>query len=221
MGLLLIVLALLASILIQPAQALPVDVRALPQLLNEASANPHATFRVTIQRINGNRNADRAVKANGGSKVRDMAVDAFVANVPGAAVAGLARNPSVKYINYDAPVRKTGAVSAAKLGTLYPASANAVGLWSSAIPLTGAGVGVAVLDTGINNPRPDFTSASGSSPGLLKSHGAPNTRVRAAKGLAANARIWAATLATPSWSMSVSTTLLRVASTCAACPCLT
>ncbi len=72
MGLLLIVLALLASILIQPAQALPVDVRALPQLLNEASANPHATFRVTIQRINGNRNADRAVKANGGSKVREI-----------------------------------------------------------------------------------------------------------------------------------------------------
>ena len=134
-------------------------VRALPELQNDAAANPRKTFRVVIQRVKGNRNADAAVSPVRGAKVRDMANDAFVANVPGAAIKAMGRNPAIKFITYDAPMRKMGMVDPSNVGTVYPGTVNAPELWSS---LTGAGIGVAVLDTGISS-APDWQDAAGNS----------------------------------------------------------
>src|SRR4051794_37333721 len=47
-----------------------------------------------------------------------------------------------------------------RLATAYPWSVRAPFAWASA---TGAGVGVAVIDTGIDGSRPDFASSDGSS----------------------------------------------------------
>jgi serine protease AprX len=157
--LLLVLVSCLTSGIPQAQAADSTAVRALPQLQNDAAANPRKTFRVVIQRVKGNRNADAAVSPVRGAKVRDMANDAFVANVPGAAIKAMSRNPAIKFITYDAPMRKMGMVDPANVDTVYPGTVNAPELWSS---LTGAGIGVAVLDTGISS-APDWQDAAGDS----------------------------------------------------------
>ena len=60
-------------------------------------------------------------------------------------------DPNVTRIIYDAPVRLTDtAFDPSALATLYPRVVDAVAAWSNPLtPLTGNGVGVAVIDSGI------------------------------------------------------------------------
>lgn len=70
-----------------------------------------------------------------------------------------AADPNVFRIVYDAPVRLTDtALSPAALATAYPSVDDAVAAWSNPLtPLTGNGVGVAVIDSGVAQ-HPDFAS---------------------------------------------------------------
>ena len=52
-------------------------------------------------------------------------------------------------------------VDAGTLATTYPKTIGADKLWAAGI--TGKGVGVAVIDSGINGDMPDFKNADGSS----------------------------------------------------------
>ena len=62
----------LANLPIPAAQAATTDTRVLPQLQNDAAANPSKKFRVIIQRVNHNTSADTAVPPGGGTKIRDI-----------------------------------------------------------------------------------------------------------------------------------------------------
>jgi serine protease AprX len=163
--LLLLVLTLLARLSVQPVAAQSAESRVLPQLQTDASAHPNKLFRVIITRVNGNRAADRGLQTAHGTKIRDLFVDAFVANLPGAAIATLGQNPAIKFINYDARMLKLDGIDNSLLATLYPGTVNAPSLWPqpSGAGWTGAGVGVAVLDTGINSRLADFDDANGTS----------------------------------------------------------
>jgi serine protease AprX len=68
-------------------------------------------------------------------------------------------DPNVERIIYDAPVRLMDSrFDPSALATVYPAIVDAVPLWSSALtPLTGQGIGVAVVDSGIASSS-DFAS---------------------------------------------------------------
>ncbi len=137
--------------------------KVLPQLQRDATARRNETFRVIITRVNGNRGADNAAQAQG-QKVRDLPfVDGFVLELPGRAIEALGRNPHIKLITPDAEVFSTD-VEEANLGTLFNQTINSAGLWSpaSGSSLTGAGIGVAVLDTGITE-RADWRGANGQS----------------------------------------------------------
>ncbi len=70
-----------------------------------------------------------------------------------------AADPNVFRIVYDAPVRLMDtALSAAALATAYPVVDNAVAEWGNPLaPLTGMGIGVAVIDSGVAQ-HPDFGS---------------------------------------------------------------
>ena len=77
------------------------------------------------------------------------------------AAARLARDARVAAIDANARIRSQHqAIEASKLATAYPASVLAPQAWSTA---TGAGVGVAVIDTGIDGSLPDFAGADGTS----------------------------------------------------------
>ena len=81
------------------------------------------------------------------------------ATMTAAAIQFFAADPNVFRIVYDAPVRLMDtAVNPIALATAYPWTDDAVALWSNALaPLTGKGIGVAVIDSGIA-PLPDFDS---------------------------------------------------------------
>jgi serine protease AprX len=160
---LLLFLLLLGTVLLpaDPASAQP-ESRVLPQLLNEASSRPRNTFRVIVQRIRGNADADRVLANNGGRKLRELpGVDAFVATLPGRSLAALGQHRSVKFINYDAPLIRTGFVSGNSVGTVFPATVGANSLWAAGT--TGLGVGVAVVDSGVAANLPDWRDATGRS----------------------------------------------------------
>ncbi len=144
---LLVLFAIVFTGLIQPAAAAQ-ESRVLPQLKREAAAHPGKTFRVIVTRVHRDTKADTALTTKGGRKVKNLqSVDSFVGELTGSQIIALGSDSSVKFVNYDAPVRKLAIVESSKLTTLYPKVVNATGLWSST---TGAGVAVAVLDTGIS-----------------------------------------------------------------------
>ncbi len=150
---LLLTLLLLFGALATPASA--AESRVLPQLQEWANAAPDATQRVIVRRVEGNRTADAAVTRAGGRIIRDLgALDAFVALVPGRALHSLGRHPAIRSISPDAPMRTTNVIDSSRLATFYPATVNAPQLWSQGI--TGRGVAVAIVDTGINDKLNDF-----------------------------------------------------------------
>ncbi len=125
--------------------------KAQPALLDQAEKDPNAEFRVIVKRKHGDTKADDAVAKKGGKKQKNVAGDAFVADVTGQSVDDLAQDPSVDYISIDAPMQ-TNAVQedltdTSLLQTTYPEVIGASALWNQGI--TGEGVGVAVIDTGV------------------------------------------------------------------------
>jgi serine protease AprX len=82
--------------------------------------------------------------------------------LPAAQATRLAHAHAVKGVTLNSRV-KPQAVSAANLVTSYPKTVAADKLWSLPTPVTGKGVGVAVIDTGVASELPDFRSADGSS----------------------------------------------------------
>ena len=94
------------------------------------------------------------VVANGGALQRDLsAFRAGAFSVKRSALAALAQDPNVTYIAPDRTVRATAVIT-----DFYDQAVLAPYAWSRG--LIGSGIGVAVIDSGINSSR-DFTVSSG------------------------------------------------------------
>ena len=89
-------------------------------------------------------------------------VQAMVLEVPQKRALELARNPHVRYVSLDGPVRHQGSnFDASHLLTSYPGTISVPnGVWNGGIPSTGKGVAVAVLDSGVNAQHPDFYASN-------------------------------------------------------------
>jgi serine protease AprX len=145
--------------------------RVLPQLMEQATAQPTTVFRVIVGRADAGDAADRYVASMGYRKLRDVGGFGFVAEVPGQGLADLGRNPAVRWMTIDAPVAPTAsgsggststttaAIDGSKLATVYDQTLNAPKVWSAGV--TGKGVGIAVVDTGVNDALEDFKASSG------------------------------------------------------------
>jgi serine protease AprX len=133
-----VVAAALTGLLAAPAHALAAE--AIVQFPSGASAaQQHA-----------------AVAAAGARVTRDLHLIGGL-GVEGSARAleRLAADPRVAQVTPDAPVRTSGSgVPAQDLVDSYPASVYAPAVWATG--LTGRGVGVAVIDTGVAGDLPDF-----------------------------------------------------------------
>ena len=134
---------------------------------DQAAAQPSKVFRVIVGRAGG-ATADQYVTSMGYRKLRDLSTFGFVAEVPGQGIAGLGSNPGVRWVTIDAPVAATGkttttstTIDASKLGTVYPQTLSAPALWNAGV--TGKGVGIAVVDTGVNDALADFKTSTGQS----------------------------------------------------------
>jgi len=102
-----------------------------------------------------------AVAAAGGTVTgRLPIIRGLAADLPASARARLARDPSVAGIDVNAATSSTKTTDRGLqyLATSYPNSVFAPQAWRRA---AGTGVGVAVIDTGIDGTLPDFTDAAG------------------------------------------------------------
>lgn len=165
-------LVMLLGLLPQIALAAPIDPRVEANLLATSQANPNAIYRVIVLRNDRGHAADDYLSSKGYPKLKEFASVGFVANVRGRDIADLGRFPAIKRVSIDAPMVASDSTCSAPLGscdlgTLYPQAVSAAAGWTTtggaSAQWTGAGIGVAVIDTGIA-PAPDFnSSASGPS----------------------------------------------------------
>lgn len=113
--------------------------------------------------------ARRLVIRAGGRVVAALhIIPALAARLPAAGAATLAAQPGIRAVSLNGRVASSrwsgnaaGAPSAGDLQTTYDRTLGVPALWRAGI--TGAGVGVAVIDTGIDGALPDFRSRAGAS----------------------------------------------------------
>ena len=163
---LLAVLALMVSS-VPPLQAAPPTARGKidPALVARIAANPAATYDVIVQAQHvtatsgvaqrSQRMAER-VRTVGGSPRRALGLlGATSARLSGRAIAALAAQPDVEYINEDTTVRLSSTV-ATDTASIYAQADGAAAAWQTA-GVDGTGVAVAVIDSGIA-PNPDIAA---------------------------------------------------------------
>ena len=144
-----LVVATLAVLVVAAAEG------AVPR---EASARPDgaASVRVIVQKRAGAGLApELAVRRLGGQVTRALPIIAgFAATVPAAAAGGLAGLPGVRAVTPDDRVRVQGTASSGGIRSVYPKVVKADAAWNRGV--TGSGVTVAVLDTGVAPNLPDL-----------------------------------------------------------------
>ena len=104
----------------------------------------------------------KAVVATYGGKVvsRVPLINGLAVQLPAKQAKALAADRKVIGLTLNTRVHSTG-LDSSKLGTSYPKTTKADKLWQRGI--TGAGIGVAVIDTGVTGDGPDFKGADGGS----------------------------------------------------------
>jgi serine protease AprX len=87
-------------------------------------------------------------------------INGFAVRLPARQARALGRSRRLLNVTLNARIRANG-VDGVSLATNYPKTVGADKLWAAGI--TGKGVGVAVIDSGISGDMPDFENADGSS----------------------------------------------------------
>ncbi len=86
-------------------------------------------------------------------------INGLAAELPVAQLTALARFASIRWISLDAPVVSTvcpGCIDTGKLRNVYNQAIRADKVWNEAPHLQGQGIGVAVVDSGIQHNYPDL-----------------------------------------------------------------
>ncbi len=159
-----IAIAMLA-VLVLPGPARHTEAALLPRVhaavYSWAQANPGQLVPVIVQTYVNDGQALALVSQRGGIVSRSFPfIKAFAAAVPATSLDILGLSPSVRWVSFDAGLRVTAEpVDASTLATTFPRSVAADQAWKPPTGLTGRGITVAVLDTGIS-PSPDLYSGS-------------------------------------------------------------
>jgi serine protease AprX len=113
--------------------------------------------------------AKAEVRADGGKVTGELPIiNGFAGELSRDAADRLEDADGVKAVTVDAKVKPQG-IALNKLQTAYPASVDAPQLWNNDTSVTGKGVGVAVIDTGIAGGMPDFRSPGSSTSRVVAS----------------------------------------------------
>jgi serine protease AprX len=122
-----------------------------------ASSNPGKRVEVIVQLRPGTSpaNAEALASAAGGVVERELPIiNGFSTTLRAGQAEGLTDNPAVHAVSLNAKVESQGSVNPAALATSFNASIRSTEPWAQGV--TGKGVGVAVIDTGIQGNLPDF-----------------------------------------------------------------
>jgi serine protease AprX len=128
-------------------------------------ANNHPDRRVEVIAQFRSGTSERRARAvirshHGRVTSRLPAVNGFAVRLPAREAGALRGSGRVLNVTLNARMHRTG-VDGGRLATTYPKTVGADKLWAAGI--TGKGIGVAVIDSGIAGDIPDFKGADGSS----------------------------------------------------------
>ncbi len=144
-----------------------------------ASAGASARTQVIVQ-MEAGRSAEQAiaqVRRSGGRVTGELPIiNGFAASVDAAGAVALQRTDGVHAVTKNSTVQPEGdttdlkPVNTSELQTAYPSSVDAPEAWNrSDSAVTGKGVGVAVIDTGIAGQMKDFETRSGTASRVIGS----------------------------------------------------
>ncbi len=162
-------LSLLFSV-IQPNQPLLAPLKVQPQLIQLAQLEPERQVSVIVQKTTPLADVESQVTELGGKVTKNLSmIRAFAATLPSSAVTRLSENNGVRWISIDAPAINQEApcptcIDSSILQNTYNKTVRADKAWTKwnasigqyAPWIEGNGVGVAVVDSGINASVGDF-----------------------------------------------------------------
>ncbi len=143
------------------AQATPPS--AHTRLVKLAKKHPHRKVVAIAQfkpRVSERRARALVRRHHGRVTDRLPAINGLAIKLPARQARVLRGTKQVLNVTLDTRVRSTG-VDGGSLATTYPRTVGADKLWAAGI--TGKGIGVAVIDSGLSGSLPDFKDADGSS----------------------------------------------------------
>ncbi|HEX9332636.1 MAG TPA: S8 family peptidase, partial [Anaerolineales bacterium] len=137
--------------------------RAQPVLVQMAASAPDQVVSVIVQKMTGATDVEEQVFGLGGKVTQDLKIiNAFSAEMTAGTVLELARSSDVRWVSLDAVVTSsscTKCIDTSKLANAYVRTIRADQVWNVAPYLQGNGIGVAVVDSGVNPNGDLYTSA--------------------------------------------------------------
>jgi serine protease AprX len=141
--------------------------RAEAALLSLAQTNPNALVRVIVQKTRTAHRRDVAPpQMRDGIMLHDLPIiNAFVAQLPARDAIELSRNPGIHWVSLDGPMESTACadcIDTTALTNAYVRAVKADQVWNESPYAQGQGIGVAILDSGVDT-APDLTNSWGQS----------------------------------------------------------
>jgi len=157
---------LLLGLAIGPA-ATPVqanEMNAQAELVQIAAQYPEKWVAVIVQKADKGSQAEQLVARLGGEVTQDLhIINAFGAKMTANAAVELSRSEGIRWISLDSPMESTSCdqcVNTTNLKNAYIKAIRADQAWNNSPYLQGVGIGVAVVDSGIN-PNGDLYTNMG------------------------------------------------------------
>lgn len=158
---------LLIALIIVPfidASFLSTPVRVQAALLAFANQQPTKQVKLIVQRLGYGAEAEKLVAHLGGRVTDELSIiNAFVAELPAQAALALGRSPAVRWVSLDSTMQSSqcsACISTTNLASAYTRTINADKVWNRSPNLQGQGIGVAIVDSGVQ-PQQDFYTVSG------------------------------------------------------------
>ncbi len=137
---------------------------AQPLLLQIAQDNPQQVVDVIVQKEVVGTGLEKSVAALGGWVTRDLSlINAFAAAMTAQAAVDLAGSTGVRWVSLDELVQAstcTECIDTSALASAYIRAVRADQVWNGSPHLQGQGVGIAIVDSGIN-PNADLYTTAG------------------------------------------------------------
>ena len=142
----------------------PVSAHAQPALLQLAARQPQQVVSVIVQMAANSAGLEREIARLGGKVTARLSIiRALAAEIPAKAVLQLASSPQVRWVSLDSPMQSSACsqcIDTSKLANAYISAIGANKLWNVAPYDQGQGIGVAIIDSGIN-PNGDLYTNMG------------------------------------------------------------
>ena len=141
-----------------------VSAKAQPVLVELAMQNPVQMVRVIVQKVAATADAEAQVIKLGGKVTLDLRIiNAFAAEMSAKDAVQLSKASSVRWVSLDAAMESSvcsQCVDTSKLANAYISAIRADKVWNVKPYIQGQGIGVAVIDSGVN-PNGDLYTNMG------------------------------------------------------------